>query len=91
MSLMQMAKISAAVKRHSNAGLVIPTVLTINDGGVTASFAMLGDIILAEPQTRFAGRRVIEQTVRENLPDDSKRLNFCKPMVSLIRLSNAQV
>ena len=76
MSLMQMAKISAAVKRHSNAGLLYLTVLTDpTTGGVTASFAMLGDIILAEPQTLigFAGRRVIEQTVRENLPDDFQK------------------
>ena len=73
MSLMQMAKISAAVKRHSNAGLLYLTVLTDpTTGGVTASFAMEGDIILAEPQTLigFAGRRVIENTVRETLPDD---------------------
>ncbi|GFH41665.1 acetyl-coenzyme A carboxylase carboxyl transferase subunit beta [Lactococcus hodotermopsidis] len=79
MSLMQMAKISAAVKRHSNAGLLYITVLTDpTTGGVTASFAMLGDIILAEPQTLigFAGRRVIEQTVRENLPDDFQKAEF---------------
>lgn len=79
MSLMQMAKISAAVKRHSNAGLLYVTVLTDpTTGGVTASFAMLGDIILAEPQTLigFAGRRVIEQTVRENLPDDFQKAEF---------------
>jgi acetyl-CoA carboxylase carboxyl transferase subunit beta len=79
MSLMQMAKISAAVKRHSNAGLLYLTVLTDpTTGGVTASFAMLGDIILAEPQTLigFAGRRVIEQTVRENLPDDFQKAEF---------------
>ena len=68
MSLMQMAKISAAVKRHSNA----------TTGGVTASFAMEGDIILAEPQTLigFAGRRVIENTVRETLPDDFQKAEF---------------
>lgn len=79
MSLMQMAKISAAVKRHSNAGLLYLTVLTDpTTGGVTASFAMLGDIILAEPQSLigFAGRRVIEQTVRENLPDDFQKAEF---------------
>ncbi|NQN48855.1 acetyl-CoA carboxylase carboxyltransferase subunit beta [Streptococcus suis] len=79
MSLMQMAKISAAVKRHSNAGLFYLTVLTDpTTGGVTASFAMEGDIILAEPQTLvgFAGRRVIESTVRENLPDDFQRAEF---------------
>jgi acetyl-CoA carboxylase carboxyl transferase subunit beta len=79
MSLMQMAKISAAIKRHSNAGLLYVTVLTDpTTGGVTASFAMLGDIILAEPQTLigFAGRRVIEQTVRETLPDDFQKAEF---------------
>ncbi len=79
MSLMQMAKISAVVKRHSNAGLFYLTVLTDpTTGGVTASFAMGGDIILAEPQTLvgFAGRRVIESTVRENLPDDFQKAEF---------------
>ena len=79
MSLMQMAKISAAVKRHSNAGLLYLTVLTDpTTGGVTASFAMQGDIILAEPQTLigFAGRRVIENTVRETLPDDFQKAEF---------------
>ncbi|WP_449458490.1 acetyl-CoA carboxylase, carboxyltransferase subunit beta [Streptococcus suis] len=79
MSLMQMAKISAAVKRHSNAGLFYLTVLTDSTtGGVTASFAMEGDIILAEPQTLvgFAGRRVIESTVRENLPDNFQKAEF---------------
>ncbi|HFU4450286.1 TPA: acetyl-CoA carboxylase, carboxyltransferase subunit beta [Streptococcus suis] len=79
MSLMQMAKISAAVKRHSNADLFYLTVLTDpTTGGVTASFAMEGDIILAEPQTLvgFAGRRVIESTVRENLPDDFQKAEF---------------
>lgn len=79
MSLMQMAKISAAVKRHSNAGLFYLTVLTDpTTGGVTASFAMEGDIILAEPQALvgFAGRRVIESTVREQLPDDFQKAEF---------------
>lgn len=79
MSLMQMAKISAAVKKHSNAGLLYLTVLTDpTTGGVTASFAMLGDIILAEPQSLigFAGRRVIEQTVRQTLPDDFQKAEF---------------
>ena len=78
MSLMQMAKISAAVKRHSNAGLFYLTILTDpTTGGVTASFAMEGDIILAEPQSLvgFAGRRVIENTVRESLPEDFQRQN----------------
>lgn len=79
MSLMQMAKISAAVKRHANAGLFYLTVLTDpTTGGVTASFAMEGDIILAEPQALigFAGRRVIETTVREDLPEDFQRAEF---------------
>ncbi|MDR2464677.1 MAG: acetyl-CoA carboxylase, carboxyltransferase subunit beta [Streptococcaceae bacterium] len=79
MSLMQMAKISAAVKRHSNAGLLYLTVLTDpTTGGVTASFAMEGDIILAEPQTLigFAGRRVIEQTLKTELPEDFQKAEF---------------
>ena len=79
MSLMQMAKISAAVQRHSKAGLFYLTILTDpTTGGVTASFAMEGDIILAEPQSLvgFAGRRVIENTVRETLPDDFQKAEF---------------
>ncbi|EHI70828.1 acetyl-CoA carboxylase, carboxyltransferase subunit beta [Streptococcus ictaluri] len=79
MSLMQMAKVSAAVKRHSNAGLFYLTVLTDpTTGGVTASFAMQGDIILAEPQSLvgFAGRRVIETTVREKLPEGFQKAEF---------------
>ena len=79
MSLMQMAKISAAVKRHSNTGLFYLTILTDpTTGGVTASFAMEGDIILAEPQSLvgFAGRRVIENTVREDLPEDFQKAEF---------------
>lgn len=78
-SLMQMAKISAALKRHSKAGLLYVTVLTDpTTGGVTASFAMDGDIILAEPQSLigFAGRRVIEQTIRQKLPDDFQKAEF---------------
>lgn len=78
-SLMQMAKISGAVKRHSEEGLLYMTVLTDpTTGGVTASFAMQGDIILAEPQALigFAGRRVIEQTIRQTLPDDFQRAEF---------------
>ena len=79
MSLMQMAKISAAVKRHSNAGLFYLTILTDpTTGGVTASFAMEGDIILAEPQTLvgFAGRRVIETTMKQDLPEDFQKSEF---------------
>ncbi|NEO31245.1 MAG: acetyl-CoA carboxylase, carboxyltransferase subunit beta [Symploca sp. SIO3C6] len=72
LSLMQMAKISGALERHRQAGLLyIPVLTHPTTGGVTASFAMLGDIILAEPQALigFAGRRVIEQTLREKLPE----------------------
>jgi len=79
MSLMQMAKVSAAVKRHSKADLFYLTILTDpTTGGVTASFAMEGDIILAEPQSLvgFAGRRVIENTVREDLPEDFQKAEF---------------
>ena len=71
-SLMQMAKISGALQRHQTAKLLyIPVLVHPTMGGVTASFAMLGDIILAEPKATigFAGRRVIEQTLREKLPD----------------------
>ncbi len=78
-SLMQMEKISAALKRHSDAGLLYVTVLTDpTTGGVTASFAMLGDIIIAEPQALigFAGPRVIEQTIGEKLPEGFQRAEF---------------
>lgn len=79
MSLMQMAKTSGAVKRHSDAGLLYITVLTDpTTGGVTASFAMEGDIILAEPKALigFAGPRVIEQTIRQRLPQGFQRSEF---------------
>ena len=72
LSLMQMAKISGALQHHRQAELLyIPLLTHPTTGGVTASFAMLGDLILAEPQALigFAGRRVIEQTLREKLPD----------------------
>ena len=78
-SLMQMAKTSAALKRHSDAGLLYITVLTDpTTGGVTASFAMLGDIILAEPGALvgFAGPRVIEQTIGQKLPEGFQRAEF---------------
>ena len=78
-SLMQMEKTSAALKRHSDAGLLYVTVLTDpTTGGVTASFAMLGDIIIAEPQALigFAGPRVIEQTIGEKLPEEFQRAEF---------------
>ncbi len=78
-SLMQMAKTSAALKRHSDAGLLYITVLTDpTTGGVTASFAMLGDIILAEPGALigFAGPRVITQTIGQKLPKGFQRSEF---------------
>lgn len=78
-SLMQMAKTSAALKRHSDAGLLYITVLTDpTTGGVTASFAMLGDIILAEPGALvgFAGPRVIKQTIGQELPEGFQRSEF---------------
>ena len=78
-SLMQMAKISAAVRRHSEAGGLYITVLTDpTTGGVTASFAMEGDIILAEPDalTAFAGPRVIEQNMHKRLPKGFQRSEF---------------
>ena len=78
-SLMQMAKTSAALKRHSEAGLLyIPVLTDPTTGGVTASFAMLGDIILAEPGALigFAGPRVIEQTIGEKLPEGFQRAQF---------------
>jgi len=79
MSLMQMAKTSAAVKRHSDAGLFYLTVLTDpTTGGVTASFAMEGDIILAEPGATvgFAGARVIRQTTGQELPHGFQKAEF---------------
>ena len=78
-SLMQMAKTSAAVRRHSDKGLLYLTVMTDpTTGGVSASFANLGDIILAEPKATigFAGRRLIEGTINEKLPDDFQSAEF---------------
>ena len=78
-SLMQMAKTSGAVARHSDAGLLYITVMTDpTTGGVTASFASLGDIIIAEPKVviGFAGRRVIEGTIKQRLPDDFQTAEF---------------
>ena len=78
-SLMQMAKVSAAAAKHSEKGLLYVTVLTDpTTGGVTASFAMLGDIILSEPKALigFAGRRVIEQTIKQKLPDEFQTAEF---------------
>ncbi|MBM4903517.1 acetyl-CoA carboxylase carboxyltransferase subunit beta [Vibrio parahaemolyticus] len=79
MALMQMAKTSAALDRLSNARLPYISVLTDQTfGGVSASLAMLGDINIGEPAARigFAGRRVIEQTVREKLPDGFQQSEF---------------
>ncbi len=79
LSLMQMAKTSGAVRLHSDAGLLYITVLTNpTTGGVTASFAMEGDIILSEPGALicFAGPRVIEQTTRQKLPPGFQRAEF---------------
>ncbi len=78
-SLMQMAKTSGAVKFHSDSGGLYITVLTDpTTGGVTASFASLGDIIIAEPKILigFAGRRVIESTIKQRLPDDFQLAEF---------------
>ena len=105
LSLMQMAKISGALEQHREAKLLyIPVLTHPTTGGVTASFAMLGDIIIAEPKATigFAGRRVIEQTVREKLPDNFQtseyllehgfvdaivpRTQLKKTLVQLIRL-----
>lgn len=79
LSLMQMAKTSAALTKLADAGLPFISILTDPTmGGVSASFAMLGDIIIAEPNALigFAGPRVIEQTVRETLPEGFQRAEF---------------
>ena len=79
LSLMQMAKTSAALTKLAEAGLPFISVLTDPTmGGVSASFAMLGDVIVAEPNALigFAGPRVIEQTVRETLPEGFQRAEF---------------
>ncbi|KMM17045.1 acetyl-CoA carboxylase, carboxyltransferase subunit beta [Synechococcus sp. GFB01] len=81
LSLMQMAKISGALERHRQAELLyMPLLSHPTTGGVTASFAMLGDLILAEPKALigFAGRRVIEQTLREKLPDDFQTAEYLR-------------
>ncbi|WP_241156075.1 acetyl-CoA carboxylase carboxyltransferase subunit alpha [Adlercreutzia sp. ZJ154] len=78
-SLMQMAKVSAAIEAHSRAGLLFVSIITDpTTGGVTASFATLGDIILAEPQALmgFAGRRVIQDTIKQTLPEDFQSAEF---------------
>ncbi len=79
LSLMQMAKTSAALGRHRQAGLLyIPVLTHPTTGGVTASFAMLGDVILAEPKAMiaFTGRRVIEQTLKQKIPDDFQTAEY---------------
>jgi acetyl-CoA carboxylase carboxyl transferase subunit beta len=81
LSLMQMAKISGALERHRQAELLyIPLLTHPTTGGVTASFAMLGDLILAEPKALigFAGRRVIEQTLREKLPEGFQTAEYLR-------------
>lgn len=81
LSLMQMAKISGALQRHSNAQLPYISILTRPTfGGVTASFATLGDINIAEPKALigFAGARVIEQTIKQSLPEGFQTAEFCK-------------
>ena len=78
-SLMQMAKTSGAVAMHNQAGLLyIPVLTDPTTGGVAASFASLGDITIAEPKVLigFAGRRVIENTIRQRLPDDFQSAEF---------------
>ncbi len=78
-SLMQMARVSASVAKFSdNGGLYVTVLCDPTTGGVTASFAMQGDIILAEPKSLvgFAGRRVIEQTTKEKLPENFQRAEF---------------
>jgi acetyl-CoA carboxylase carboxyl transferase subunit beta len=78
-SLMQMAKVSAALAKHNETGLLyIPVLTDPTTGGVTASFAMLGDIILAEPGALigFAGKRVIEQTIKQSLPEGFQTAEF---------------
>jgi acetyl-CoA carboxylase carboxyl transferase subunit beta len=78
-SLMQMAKTSGAIAKHNQAGQLYITILTDpTTGGVTASFASLGDIIIAEPKALigFAGRRVIQDTIKQQLPDDFQSAEF---------------
>jgi acetyl-CoA carboxylase carboxyl transferase subunit beta len=79
LSLMQMAKTSAAIAKFKNGSMPYISILTDPTfGGVTASFATLGDIIIAEPKSLigFAGPRVIEQTIKQQLPDDFQRAEF---------------
>lgn len=81
LSLFQMAKTNAAISRHSEAGLLYISIMTNpTTGGVTASFASIGDIIISEPGALigFAGPRVIEQTIRQELPEGFQRAEFLK-------------
>ena len=89
LSLMQMAKVSGALERHREARLLyIPILTHPTTGGVTASFAMLGDIIIAEPKATvaFTGGRVIEQTLREKLPENyqTSEYSFAHGFIDLI-------
>ena len=91
LSLMQMAKVSVAIERHSNAGLLYIAYMTHpTTGGVSASFASVGDINLAEKGALigFAGRRVIEETIREKLPDDFQTAEFLLDHGQLDRVVN---
>jgi len=91
LSLMQMAKVSVAIERHSNAGLLYIAYMTHpTTGGVSASFASVGDINLAEKGALigFAGRRVIEETIREKLPDDFQTAEFLLNHGQLDRVVN---
>ena len=93
LSLMQMAMTSCAVARLNEAGLLYITVLTEPTfGGVTASFATLGDIIIAEQDARigFAGRRVIEQTIRQSLPADFQTANYLMKYGQIDMISSRQ-
>ena len=88
-SLMQMAKTSAAIAKHDQAGLLYISALTQPTmGGVTASFATLGDILIAErgAAVGFAGRRVVEQTIKQSLPDHFQTAEFLqeKGLIDLV-------
>ena len=92
LSLMQMAKVSAALSRyHSFGGLYISVLTNPTMGGVAASFASLGDFVFAEPKALigFAGPRTIKRLLRSNCRPGSKQVNSCWSMVTSIALSNA--
>ena len=91
---MQMAKVSNAVAKHSEAGLLYIAVLTDpTTGGVTASFGMQGDLILAEPHALvgFAGKRVIEQTMHQRIPADLQSAETVLKTVLSMRSSSAKI